>query len=145
MVGDPIQALLPLRIGPADPAVPDAHPERPRRPADPRQPRLAADRDMAQGAIVEAPEREIVLRRHQPVPAPLLVRVANRPYPNLTQIPVILFHGRDHNRGEFACSYPNGKNRRKRCPPPSSSTITAKYGFCGVLARDAPGLQFCDA
>ena len=82
VVGDQVQTTELHRPVPAQPAVARRALERPGLPPDQRQPVTAPHRDVAQPAARELPEAQVVVLRHQRVPAPPLVRT-RRPHLHL--------------------------------------------------------------
>ena len=86
VVGDQMQAPeLPIRR-PADPPVARGQLERAGLPADQCEPGLAMHRDMAQALADDAVERQVVMLRHEPVPAPVFPRAKGWTHPDRAQI-----------------------------------------------------------
>ena len=84
---------------PADPAIACGQLERAGLPADQCEPGLAVHRDMAQAFADDAVKRQVVVLRHQPVPAPVLLRAPGRAHRDRAQINgQILGRQRRHDR-----------------------------------------------
>ena len=86
VVRDQMQAPKLLLRAPADPAVARGQLERAGLPADEREPARAHGRDMAQSLAEYAMKRQIVMGRHQPVPAPVFLRAPGRTHRDRAQI-----------------------------------------------------------
>ena len=99
VVGDQMQAPELLLRRPADPAIACGQLERAGLPADQCEPGLAVHRDMAQAFADDAVKRQVVVLRHQPVPAPVLLRAPGRAHRDRAQINgQILGRQRRHDR-----------------------------------------------
>ena len=99
VVGDQMQAPELLLRAPADPAVARGQLERARLPADEREPGRAQGRDRAQTLAEHAMKRQVVMARHQTVPAPVFLRAPGRAHPDRTQINgAIRCRQRSHDR-----------------------------------------------
>ena len=99
VVGDQMQAPELLLRRPTDPAVARGQLERARLPADQSNPALAVYRDMAQAFADDAVKRQVVMLRHQPVPAPVFPRAPGRTHRDRAQINgPILDQQRRHQR-----------------------------------------------
>ena len=99
VVGDQMQAPELLLRAPADPAVARGQLERARLPADEREPGRAHGRNVAQAFAEHAMKRQVVMPRHQPVPAPVFLRAPGRAHHDRAQINgAILCRQRSHGR-----------------------------------------------
>ena len=78
VVRDQVQPRELLLARPADPRVADSHLEGPRLPAQQRQPGLPPHRHVPQRLAEQAAEGQVVVLRHQRVPAPPLLDAAHR-------------------------------------------------------------------
>ena len=86
VVRDQMQAPELLLRAPADPVVARGQLERAGLPADERELARAHGRDMAQALAEYAMKRQIVMGRHQPVPAPVFLRAPGRTHRDRAQI-----------------------------------------------------------
>ena len=86
VVGDQMQAPELLLRAPAEPAVARGQLERARLPADEREPGRAHERNVAQAFAEHAMKRQVVMARHQPVPAPVFLSAPGRTHRDRAQI-----------------------------------------------------------
>ena len=86
VVRDQMQAPELLLRRPADSAVARGQLERAGLPADQCEPSLAMHRDMAQALADDSVEPQVVVLRHQPIPAPVLPRAPSRAHRDRAQI-----------------------------------------------------------
>ena len=80
-----VDELGPIDGKPPDPPVAGLELERPGVPADEREPVLAQDRDVAKAASHQSPERQIVVRGHQRIPALAFARARGGTHRDLAQ------------------------------------------------------------
>ena len=102
VVGDEVQAAKLLLGQPPDPPVTGLELERASVPPDEREPVFAQDRDVANASSHQTPERQIVVRAHQRIPAPALAPAHRGTYRDLAQS---LGNGVEHRlrRRQRAC------------------------------------------
>ena len=81
-----MQAPELLLRAPAEPAVARGQLERARLPADEREPGRAHERNVAQAFAEHAMKRQVVMARHQPVPAPVFLSAPGRTHRDRAQI-----------------------------------------------------------
>ena len=86
VVGDQMQAPELLLRAPAEPAVARGQLERAKLPADEREPGRAHERNVAQAFAEHAMKRQVVMARHQPVPAPVFLSAPGRTHRDRAQI-----------------------------------------------------------
>ena len=103
VVGDEVQAAKLLLGQPPDPPVPGLELERAGVPADKREPVLAEHRDVANASPDQPPERQIVVRAHQRIPAVPLARARRRADRDLVQSSGNRFEHR-LRRGRWVCA-----------------------------------------
>ncbi len=104
VVGDQMQAPELMLRRPADPTVARGQLERARLPADQCEPSLAVHRNMAQALADDAVKRQVVVRRHQPVPAPVLPRTPGRAHLDRAQINRPILGWQPHHDRQTATS-----------------------------------------
>ena len=130
VVGDQMQAPELLLRAPADPAVARGQLERARLPADEREPARSQRRDMAQTLAEHAMKRQVVMGRHQLVPAPVFLRAPGRTHRDRAQINgAIPCQQRSHGR--------HNVTSKTKWPAPESAEAASRPA---QRTKNGPGL-----
>ena len=133
VVGDQVQAPELLLRAPADPAVARGQLERARLPANECKPNRTQGRDMAQALAEHPMKRQVVMARHQSVPAPVFLRAPGRTHRDRTKINVAILRRRRSHGHHTAMP------RTKWSDPESTQTAKTRRTNNKIALSGGPG------